>query len=427
MPLARRMRPAGLEGYIGQGHILGEGKILRKAVLADRLSSLILYGPPGCGKTALASCIAEETKSHFSRLNAVTSGVADLRKLIESARARLDTAGKKTIVFIDEIHRFNKQQQDALMPDVEDGVIILIGATVMNPFFSINPPLLSRSMIFELKPLEREDIKKILENAASDRERGLGNLNIKITDEALDYIASASNGDARKALNALEIGALTLAGEGGELRYTAETARESMQGRALRYDRDGDSHYDIVSAFIKSMRGSDPDAAVYWLARMLSAGEDPLFIARRIAICASEDVGNADPMALVVADSALGVTELIGMPEARITLSQAAIYVASAPKSNASYKAISAAMDDVRGRESIPVPDHLKDTAYKGARRLGRGEGYKYPHDYPGHYVEQEYAEGVRGKYYTPSEEGFEKEIKERIDERKRSSKKKNA
>ncbi len=424
MPLARRMRPAGLEGYIGQEHILGEGKILRKAVLADSLSSLILYGPPGCGKTALASCIAEETKSHFSRLNAVTGGVADLRKLIESARARLNTPGRKTIVFIDEIHRFNKQQQDALMPDVEDGIIILIGATVMNPFFSINPPLLSRSMIFELKPLESEDIKKILKNAASDAGRGLGNLNIKITDEALDYIASASNGDARKALNALEIGALSLS---GELVYTAETAREAMQGRALRYDRDGDSHYDIVSAFIKSMRGSDPDAAVYWLARMLSAGEDPLFIARRIAICASEDVGNADPMALVVADSALGVTQLIGMPEAGITLSQAAIYVASAPKSNASCKAISAAMDDVRDKESLPVPEHLKDTAYKGARRLGRGEGYKYPHDYPGHYVEQEHAEGVRGKYYKPSGEGFEKEIKERLDERKRNSKKKNA
>lgn len=424
MPLARRMRPARLQEYVGQEHIIGEGKILRKAVLADKLSSLILYGPPGTGKTALASCIAEETESSFSRLNAVTSGVADLRKLIEAARARLNTAGKKTIVFVDEIHRFNKQQQDALMPDVEDGVIILIGATVMNPFFSINPPLLSRSMIFELKPLGGEDIKKILRNALSDSKRGLGNLSIEITDEALDYIASASNGDARKALNALETGALTLSGESA---YTVRTAREAMQGRALRYDRDGDSHYDIVSAFIKSMRGSDPDAAVYWLARMLSAGEDPLFIARRIAICASEDVGNADPMALVVADAAFGVTQLIGLPEARITLSQAAVYVACAPKSNASYKAISAAMDDVENRESIPVPGHLKDTAYKGAKRLGRGEGYKYPHDYPGHYVEQEYAEGVRGKYYIPTEEGFEKKIKEMVDERKRNSKKKNA
>ncbi len=424
MPLARRMRPESLDDYTGQRHIIGEGKLLRKAVKADKIASLILYGPPGCGKTALASCIAEETKSHFSRLNAVTSGVPDLRKLIEEAKNRVKTSGKRTIVFIDEIHRFNKQQQDALMPDVEDGNIILIGATVMNPFFSINPPLLSRSMIFELKPLEKEDVKKILRRASEDRERGLGSLELKIHDEALDYIADRSGGDARRALNALETGALTLP-EGAE--FTLDQAEEAMRGRTLRYDRAGDEHYDTISAFIKSMRGSDPDAAVYWLAKMLSAGEDPLFIARRIAICASEDVGNADPMAIVVANAALGVVELIGLPEARITLSQAAIYVAAAPKSNASYKAINSAMADVADKEILPVPEHLKDSSYKGSKRLGRGEGYKYPHDFPGHYVEQEYAPGIKGKYYRPSSEGFEKKIKERMDERKRNPQKKNS
>ncbi len=413
MPLARRMRPRVLGEFCGQEHLIGEGKLLRKALSSDSLGSLILYGPPGCGKTALASCIAGETKAVFSRLNAVTASVGDLRQLIGEAKNRVGSTGRRTIVFVDEIHRFNKMQQDALMPDVEEGNITLIGATVMNPFFSINPPLLSRSTIFTLETLNSRDIKSILKNALSDCARGLGAAGLDVSDDALEFIAEASNGDARRALNALELGAA--GAEGGK--FTMDSARQAMQDAGVVYDSDGDNHYDTVSAFIKSIRGSDPDAAVYWLAKMLAAGEDPLFIARRIAISASEDVGNADPTALLVAHAAMGVVQMIGMPEARITLSQAVLYLACAPKSNASYNAVNSAMDDIKQKRIIPVPVHLKDSSYKGASRMGSGKGYKYPHDYPGHFVVQEYAPGTDGRYFKPDGQGFEKEIMERLNE----------
>ncbi len=429
MPLARRMRPRNLAEFCGQEHIIGKGKVLQRAVEADKLCSLILYGPPGSGKTTLASCISGETRAHFSRLNAVTSGVGDLRKLIDEAVNRRRISGRRTIVFVDEIHRFNKMQQDALMPDVEEGNIILIGATVMNPFFSIIPPLLSRSLVFSLEPLSEGDIKKILAGALSDRDRGLGGFKVDVPEDVLDFIAENSAGDARKALNALELGVLSTGpSDDGTVCLNVDSAREAMQGRHVIYDRDGDGHYDTISAFIKSMRGSDPDAAVYWLAKMLSAGEDPLFAARRILICASEDVGNADPMALVVASAAFKSVEVLGLPEGRIPLAQAAIYVACAPKSNASYNAINKAMEDIENKKIIPVPKHLKDTAYKGARRLGHGDGYKYPHDFPGHYVEQTYAGGVKGRYYRPDGQGLEKEFMERLNEhRKRSAQEKDA
>jgi len=428
-PLAARMRPVNLREFVGQEHIIGEGKLLRRAILADRVSSLILYGPPGCGKTALAMCIAAATRSHFARLNAVTSGVGELRQLIEEARHRLKTASRKTIVFIDEIHRFNKQQQDALIPDVEEGNIVLIGTTVMNPYFSVNSPIISRSIIFELEPLSDDNIKTIITRAFNDKERGLGNHKVRMDENALAHIVKNSSGDARRALNALELGVITTApDEEGIINFTVETASESIQKKALLYDKDGDSHYDTISAFIKSMRGSDPDAAVYWLARMLTAGEDPMFIARRIAICAAEDVGNADPMALVVAGSAVQVSQFIGMPEAQIPLAQAAIYVACAPKSNASCTAISKAMEDVREKKILRVPGHLKDSSYPGAGKLGRGRGYKYPHDYGEHFVEQVYADGVSGRYYKPDGQGYEQEIIERINGwRKGIHKKKNA
>ena len=415
-PLAHRMRPRTLSEFVGQEHILAPGKLLRKAIEADRISSLILYGPPGCGKTALAMCIADSTAAHFSRLNAVTSGVSELRQLIEEARERRRVVNLRTILFIDEIHRFNKAQQDALMPDVEEGNIILIGVTVHNPYFSINSPLLSRSLIFTLNPLEDEEIRTILLRALRDKERGLGKLNIKVEEDALMHLITTSDGDARRALNSLELGVLTKKPDKrGEIHFTLKVAEESIQKKAIVYDRDGNSHYDTASAFIKSMRGSDPDAALYWMAKMLYGGEDPRFIARRIVICAAEDVGNADPMALVVATAAAQTAEFVGMPEAQIALAQAVTYVATAPKSNAAYLGIASAMKDVEEKKTVPVPIHLRDANYPGADKLGHGKGYKYAHDYEGHFVEQEYGPGKR--YYLPTGIGYEKEILGRLNE----------
>jgi putative ATPase len=399
-PLAYRMCPANLDEYAGQRHILGPGKLLRRAIEADRITSIILYGPPGTGKTALARIIAEKTKSHFEWLNAATIGLDEIRKVIQQAKIRKGKGGK-TIVFLDEIHRFNKLQQDALLPDVEEGNITLISATVENPFFYVNSALLSRSQIFELKPLLEEDILGILRRALNDGQRGLGNLNIVAEEEALQHIAKMSDGDARKALSALELAALTTPPQDNEeIRITVPVAEESIQRKLVVYDRKGDQHYDTISAFIKSMRGSDADAAIYYLAKMIYAGEDPRFIARRIVICASEDVGNADPNALVVAVSALRAVEFVGMPEAKIPLAQATIYIAKAPKSNASYAAIEAALEDIATEGTMEVPDHLKDSHYPGAKKLGHGKDYKYPHDYGG-YVEQDYLKKKK-KYYNP-------------------------
>jgi len=399
-PLAYRMCPGTLDEYVGQRHILGPGKLLRRSIEADRITSLILYGPPGTGKTALARIIAEKTNAHFEWLNAATIGLDEIRKVIRKAKDRKST-GIHTIVFLDEIHRFNKLQQDALLPDVEEGNIILIAATVENPFFYVNSALLSRSQVFELKPLAEEDILRVLNNALQDKERGLGNLDIIADEDALKHIARMSDGDARKALSALEIAAITTdPDKDGSVKITIQISEESIQKKVIVYDKKGDQHYDTISAFIKSMRGSDPDAAIYYLAKMLYAGEDPRFIARRVVICASEDVGNADPMALVVATSALRAVEFIGMPEAKIPLAQAVIYIAKAPKSNASYKAIEAALKDISTEETMEVPDHLKDSHYPGAKKLGHGMGYKYPHDYDG-YVEQDYLPKKK-KYYNP-------------------------
>ncbi|MCG2722552.1 MAG: replication-associated recombination protein A, partial [Thermodesulfovibrionales bacterium] len=389
-PLAFRMCPRTLEEYAGQQHILGEGKLLRRAIEADRISSLILYGPPGTGKTALARVIAEKTKAHFEWLNAATIGIDEIRKVIQNAKAR-KARDVRTILFLDEIHRFNKLQQDALLPDVEEGNIILIAPTVENPFFYVNSALLSRSQIFELKPLTEDDILFVLKNALRDSEHGLGSMKISMDDGVLTHITRMSDGDARKALSALELACLTTPpDESGQVRITLAIAEESIQKKVVVYDKKGDQHYDTISAFIKSMRGSDPDAAVYYLAKMIYAGEDPRFIARRIVICASEDVGEADPMALVVATAVLRAVEFVGMPEARIPLAQAVIHIAKAPKSNACYRAIEAALKDVGNEETMEVPDHLKDSHYPGAKKLGHGEGYKYPHDFGG-YVEQDY------------------------------------
>ena len=402
-PLAYRMCPRNLDEYVGQTHILGQGKLLRRAIEADRITSIIFYGPPGTGKTALARIITEKTKAHFEWLNAATIGLDEIRKVIQQAKLR-KAKGIKSIVFLDEIHRFNKLQQDALLPDVEEGNITLISATVENPFFYVNSALLSRSQIFELKPLSEDDILNILHNALKDKERGLGNFNIIIDASVLRHLARMSDGDARKALSALEIAALTTNPDSnGQIIITIEIAEESIQKKVVVYDKKGDQHYDTISAFIKSMRGSDPDAAIYYLAKMIYAGEDPRFIARRIVICASEDVGNADPMALVVAVSALRAVEFIGMPEGKIPLAQATIYVAKAPKSNAAYKAIEAALKDISTEETMEVPDHLKDSHYSGAKKLGHGTGYKYPHDFGG-YVEQDYLKKKK-KYYNPLNE----------------------
>jgi len=417
-PLAVRMRPASLDEYAGQEHILGKGKLLRRAIEADRISSLIVFGPPGVGKTSLAWCIAKITKANYIAINATISNVEELRRVIAQGRHN-KKHGEKTILFIDEIHRFNKAQQDVLLPDVEEGNVILIGATVHNPYFYLAAPLTSRSMVFELKALSEENIISLLNAAINDKERGLGEYKIKTDKKALAFLAKASEGDARRALGALEVGILTTAQKNGVINFDLEAASESIQKKPVIYDRDEDGHYDTASAFIKSMRGSDPDAAIYWMAKMLYAGEDPRFIARRICICASEDVGNADPLALVLATSALQAVEFVGMPEARIPLAQAVTYIASAPKSNAAYLAIDKAYQDIENNRVQEVPDHLKDASYKSAEKLSHGKGYKYAHDFEGHFVEQDYMK-VKVKYYEPTENGYEAKIKQRLDKLKK-------
>jgi putative ATPase len=416
LPLAVRMRPVTLEEFVGQEHILGKGKLLRRAIEADRLSSLILYGPPGTGKTSLAWCIANVTEAHYAAVNATTSNVEELRKVIAAAKNRKANSGKKTILFIDEIHRFNKAQQDVLMPDIEEGNPILIGATVHNPFFYLASPLLSRSLVFELKPLTQEEILSILSSALRDKNRGFGSLKLGMDKQALAFLAKTCEGDARRALNALELGVLTTAkSKDGFIDFNLDVASESIQKKVVLYDKDEDAHYDTASAFIKSLRGSDPDAALYWMAKMLYAGEDPRFIARRICIAAAEDVGNADPLAMVMANAALQISEFVGMPEARIPLAQAAIYVACAPKSNASYLAIEKAYADIEKEKVQEVPDHLKDASYPGAETLGHGKGYKYAHNYKGHYVKQKYTR-TKVKYYEPTDLGYEAKIKQRLE-----------
>ena len=402
-PLASRLRPRTLDEVVGQQHIVGKGKLLYRAIKADKLGSIIFYGPPGTGKTTLAKVIANTTSAEFLQINATSAGKKDMEEVIEKAKNNAGMYGKKTILFVDEIHRFNKGQQDYLLPFVEDGTVILIGATTENPYFEVNGALISRSRIFELKALDTEDIKELILRAVNDKERGMGSYNAKIDDEALEFLADMANGDARAALNAIELGILTTdRGADGIIHITLEAAGECIQKRPVRYDKTGDNHYDTISAFIKSMRGSDPDAAVYYLARMLYAGEDVKFIARRIMICAAEDVSNADPQALVVAVSAAQAVERLGMPEGRIVLAQAAAYVASAPKSNSAIMAIDEAMQSVRNEKISGVPNHLKDAHYKSAGKLGHGTGYKYAHDYPNHYVKQQYLpdELVGAHYY---------------------------
>ena len=414
-PLASRLRPRTLDEVVGQQHIIGKDKLLYRAIKADKLGSVIFYGPPGTGKTTLAKVIANTTSASFRQINATVAGKKDMEEVVAKAKENRGMYGKKTILFIDEIHRFNKGQQDYLLPFVEDGTLTLIGATTENPYFEVNGALLSRSRIFELKPLEKDDIKQLIYRAVTDSERGMGTYRVKIEEDAADFLADTANGDARAALNAVELGVLTTErSEDGLIHIDLAAAQECIQKRAVRYDKDGDNHYDTISAFIKSMRGSDPDAAVYYLARMLYAGEDIKFIARRIMICASEDVGNADPQALNVAVSAALAAERIGLPEAQIILSQAASYVACAPKSNAAYVAIQNAMENVKTTRTMPVPVHLQDRHYKGAAKLGHGEGYKYAHDYPKHYVKQQYLpDGMEGTvFYEPSDNGYEKQIK---------------
>jgi putative ATPase len=406
------MRPRSLDEFVGQEHFLGAGKLLRRSLQADRISSVIFYGPPGSGKTALAHVIAQHTRCHFRPLNAVAAGIKDVREVLEEARRNLEETGQRTILFVDELHRFNRSQQDVLLPDVEEGRVILVGATTQNPFFAINSPLLSRSQIFTFQPLTRENIKVLLQRALTDRERGLGKLNAQATEEALDFLAEISDGDARRALSALEIGVLSATTQPPA--FTLQVAEDSIQRKALDYDATGDAHYDVASAFIKSMRGSDPHAAIYWLARMLEAGEDPRFIARRVIICASEDVSNADPQALVVAAAALQATEFVGLPECQLALAQAVTYIATAPKSNASTAAISKARDDVKNGRTLAVPKHLRDASYQGAKEFGHGEGYKYSHDYEGGVVEQQYLPEDR-RYYEPVDRGFEAEIRKRM------------
>ena len=414
-PLAARIRPRTLNEFAGQTHILGPGQLLRRAIEADRIQSLIFFGPPGTGKTSLAQIIARQTKSKFERLSGAESNVADMRRVLSAAANRLENTGRPTILFIDEIHRFNKAQQDVLLPDVESGVVRLIGATTHNPFFFVNSPLVSRSQIFELRQLSEDDLFSLLQRALADAERGLGYLKIRADENALHHLAKISDGDARKALNALEIAALTTTPDKkGVVHIDLAVAEQSIQKKAVVYD-DEDAHYDTVSAFIKSMRGSDPDAALYWLAKMIHAGEDPRFIARRIVICAAEDVGLADPMALVLANTALQVSEFVGWPEARIPLAEATVYIATANKSNSAYLAIDAALEDVKSGRTLPVPEHLRDTHYQGAERLGHGKGYEYAHDHPGHFVAQDYL-GADKIYYEPTEQGVEKKIKERVE-----------
>jgi putative ATPase len=420
-PLAVRMRPRTLEEFVGQEHFLGPGKLLRRMLEADRLTSVIFYGPPGTGKTTLAQIIANYTKSEFVQLNAAGAGVKEVRAVLDAARERLAAGGGRTVLFLDEIHRFNRAQQDTLLSDVETGLILLVGATTENPFFAVNSPLVSRSQIFQFAPLSEEAIRLLVRRAIADKQRGFGDLQLEIADEAIDLWATKSDGDARRALMALEVAVLSQQREEkvpGPLRITLDVAEQSMQEKAIVYDGTGDEHYDAASALIKSMRGSDPDAAVYWLARMLEAGEDPRFIARRIAILASEDIGNADPQAIVVAAAAFDIVEKIGMPEAQLTLAQAAIYMATAPKSNASALAIWAASKDVKEGRTLPVPRHLKDTHYQGAKRLGHGQGYQYAHDSPTGFVEQDYL-GVDKLYYDPVNRGYEAEIRRRLSDQR--------
>jgi len=415
-PLAARMRPQSLDDFIGQEHILGPGKLLRRAIEADRISSILLYGPPGVGKTSLAQVIALSTRSKFERLSGVESTVADIRRVVASAANRLKTSGQRTILFIDEIHRFNKAQQDVLLPDVESGVVRLIGATTHNPFFYVNSPLVSRSQVFQLESIGPENLRELMRRALGNAERGLGNHPVRAEEDALTHLAITSDGDARKCLNALELAVMTTPSKtDGVIHLTLSVAEESIQRKAVVYDADEDQHYDTISAFIKSMRGSDPDAAIYWLAKMLYAGEDIRFIARRIVICASEDVGMADPQALILAVAAQQAVEFIGMPEARIPLAHAAVYVATAPKSNRAYAAIDAALADVKNGVTLAVPRHLRDTHYKGSATLGHGEGYRYAHDFEGGYVPQAYLPEGR-IYYTPTENGAERRVKERLE-----------
>lgn len=423
LPLAARMCPSTLDDFFGQKHILGEGKLLRRAIESDKISSVIFYGPPGIGKTALAVIISKKTGSDFVRKNAVSSNVTEMRSVIEAARNKKTLNSKKTILLLDEIHRFNKAQQDVLLPEIETGNIILIGTTTENPFFSVNSALLSRSQVFEFKRLEESDLVELMKKALNDKERGLGKVKVQADEKALEHIAKMSDGDARKALGALEIAVLTTRPEDDStVKLTVSVAEDSIQKKSIVYDKSGDAHYDAASAYIKSMRGSDPDAAIYWLAKMISAGEDPMFIARRLVICACEDVGNADPYALIISNAAKQAAEFIGFPEARIPLAQATIYVACAPKSNSSYEAIDKAIEDVTTKRTQEVPDHLKSANYKGAASLGRGEDYKYAHSYEGHYVPQEYME-TKKTYYFPGDLGYEKKIKERMKELRSSRK----
>ncbi len=425
-PLAARLRPTTLEDVVGQQHIIGRDKLLYRAIKADKLSSLIFYGPPGTGKTTLAKVIANTTSAEFTQINATVAGKKDMEEVVKKAKDILGMYGKKTILFIDEIHRFNKGQQDYLLPFVEDGTLILIGATTENPYFEVNNALISRSIIFELHPLSAEDIRELLRRAVYDKEKGMGVYDAMIEEDAMEFLADLAGGDARSALNAVELGIMTTDRlEDGKIHITLEVAQECIQKRALRYDKSGDNHYDTVSAFIKSMRGSDPDAAVYYLARMLYAGESVTFIARRIMICAAEDVGIADPQALSVAVNASLAVERIGMPEAQIILSEAAIYVACAPKSNACVRAIGEADQSVREQGNLPIPVHLQDAHYKGAARLGHGQGYLYAHDYPGHYVKQQYLPyELNGKeFYHPSGNGYEAKVREHMKRLKESEK----
>ncbi len=417
-PLAARMRPRTLDEVVGQEHIIGKDKLLYRAITADKISSILFYGPPGTGKTTLAKVIANTTSAEFTQINATVAGKKDMEEVVAKAKDLQGMYGRRTILFIDEIHRFNKGQQDYLLPFVEDGTLILIGATTENPYFEVNGALLSRSIIFELKPLPREAVKELLKTAVYDPERGMGSYDAVIDEEALDFLSDIAGGDARHALNAVELGIMTTArSEDAKIHITLEVAQECIQKRAVGYDKNGDNHYDTISAFIKSMRGSDPDAAVYYLARMLYAGESVTFIARRIMICASEDVGNADPNALTVAVNASLAVERVGMPEAQIILSQAASYVACAPKSNSSCNAISAAMQEVAKSGNLPIPPHLQDAHYKGSEKLGRGTGYKYAHNYPNHYVKQQYLpyELTGREFYSPGGNGYEVKIREHI------------
>jgi putative ATPase len=427
-PLAVRMRPRTLDEFAGQQHFIGEGKLLRRILEADALSSLIFYGPPGVGKTSLAMVIANQTKAEFRYISAPAASVKDIRDVIAEAKDRLASSSKRTVLFIDEIHRFNRAQQDVLLDDVESGVVIFIGATTENPFFAVNSPLISRSTVFYFEPLSEDDVVGLLKRAIADKERGLGKYDIEAKEEALKYLAAVCDGDARKALTALEVGVLSQkavnpstglpttalgAGRAGKIKFDLQTAKDSIQGKTIDYDGTGDTHYDLASAFQKSMRGSDPDATVYWLARMIAGGEDVRFIARRIAVCAAEDVGNADPIATVLAAAAVQISEFIGFPEAQLALAQAAIYVACAPKSNAASSAIWTAVGEVQNEKTVAVPKHLKDSHYRAAKKMGFGADYKYPHSFEGGFVVQEYLPGnIRKKYYRPTERGYEKNIR---------------